>query len=251
MIDNKKIPTWLGVVIIVIFSATAVAFVLVYEKNSKTSGIKNDVAMTQESTPAEKKKEQSNENEDIYYKSDNLGVEFSYKSLRVGKINSFIQEKNNEIKLMVAQEDTERNKEICAENKECQIVDGVIYWPGIGGLNVYEKSTNESIEDAIARVMKQKGGSPSKCVIDSYVDRGKTVYYIKQKKEYVPLNNGDVSAGMIRQRKFTEETYKICALPGNGHFIYTKNESKTKFAFIYGEMMDAPDINEESVKFIK
>jgi hypothetical protein len=41
MIDNKKIPTWLGVTIIIIFSATTLTFVLVYEKNKKRNEVQN------------------------------------------------------------------------------------------------------------------------------------------------------------------------------------------------------------------
>ncbi|MFA5994728.1 MAG: hypothetical protein WC823_07265 [Parcubacteria group bacterium] len=45
MIDNKKIPTWLGTAIIIIFATTAAAFVLMYEKNKNDVQIRNVVAI--------------------------------------------------------------------------------------------------------------------------------------------------------------------------------------------------------------
>jgi hypothetical protein len=60
--DNKKIPTWLGTVIIIIFAATMGAFVWKYEKNQKTVEQSQNVII--ESKPVEENKEQNNQQKD-------------------------------------------------------------------------------------------------------------------------------------------------------------------------------------------
>lgn len=259
--DNKKIPTHLGTILIVIIALTAGLFVVKYEKGQEMEEAKmQSVVVNNKTTEINN---QTNKQKDIYnevmhYASQKLGVEFDYKADRAGKIGSFIQENGNEIVLMVAEENNERNLDRCSKDKECQLIDNIPYFPGIGALEVYEKNTNDSIEDAIIKIMMKNRGDSSKCVVDSYVNKKnkQRVYYIKQKKEFVPLANGDVLVGMEQQKKFEIESQKTCSKfavgtgPGGKDFIYNPEKSITKFAFIYGEMLDAPDINKESIEFI-
>jgi hypothetical protein len=58
MIDNKKIPTWLGVVIIIIFAITVGVMVWRYEKNHEITKINNNV-ITSKETIVDNKKEES------------------------------------------------------------------------------------------------------------------------------------------------------------------------------------------------
>ncbi len=258
---NQKIETKLGVIIIVIFALTTLAFALVWEKSRNENEVENNATATNK--PAEQggdEKKQTDENKDIYYKSNNFGVEFTYKSFRTGKLGSFIQENDNKIRLMVARNDGGYTNERCKQDKDCQEIGGLMYWPGTGALEIYEKNADESIEDAIMKVVKNKGGDPSKCEADSYVEhyvgREEKQYYIKYKKEYIPMENENVSNGFERRKEFEKEAINACSDfavgvgPGGKNFIYHSEESKTKFAYIYGDRSDAPDINDGSIKFI-
>ena len=259
--DNKKISTILGTVLIIIFSATALAFVLVHENKQSKSEINNNVAVISENLhPEENKKietenknKQDDKNEFIYYRSANLGVEFSYKAYRTGEIGSFIQEKGNEIRLMVAEENNERNLERCSKDNECQLINGFPYWPGIGGLNVYEKNTNESIEDAIAKLINKNGGDASRCNIETiYPIPEEKSYQIKPKNKYVPIKKEDHETMQDRQNR-EQYNIKVCSkFARSSYFIYHPDESKTKFSYIYwdGQYLDAPDINYDSIKFL-
>lgn len=57
--DNKNIPTWLGAAIIIIFAATALAFVLISENNHRAREVKNNAIYDQ----SEKRINPSNSNQ--------------------------------------------------------------------------------------------------------------------------------------------------------------------------------------------
>jgi hypothetical protein len=71
MIDNKKIPTWLGVVIIVIFAVTSLVFVMVWENTWREKDVENNVALVSEN------KQQENEKENIPNEDDKKLIDTS------------------------------------------------------------------------------------------------------------------------------------------------------------------------------
>jgi hypothetical protein len=273
--DSDKKPNcdhkpWIYSVLVAVVAAVLVGGGVYYfmnqnyesEKGELATQIKNGEMATKECKSekevCEKEKEDLLEGDknNIYsyenlYRSFNLGVEFAFRPAE----NSFVYEKENVLKIL---QNKKISKENCTEDSACYLVLDNPYFLGVGEITIFNKSSEESINEAIEKLIKKEGKDPTNCDIKvKDLDNNKKEISVEYKNLYEPLETNDVSAGLVHKTEFEKEANEICSRfvqgpgPGAGGFIYNPVESEIVFAYIYSQGLDALDIQPESIRFIQ
>jgi ribosomal protein S16 len=269
--DNKNISTKLGVVIIVIFAVTALAFVLVYEKNKKISEVKNNVAITvQESTqPENKRKEEAEKTEPDspsgkYTSIDNV-IEFQYRT-----DGNPIFEKDGTIQFLPLV-DKVLNNQYYSYLKDYSIFNfnekKYAVMPILSGKNnpdegiiIFDKKENETLEDAIKKLIRQQGKNPANCKVVKEQNGEKEKAWIELAREYNPteeelMKHSNSPEHFRKWIAVGAKTAELCSIfsppstPGLSIFEYDSAKNKRKFIFEKLRGYDG-NINYYSIKFI-
>jgi hypothetical protein len=215
--DNKKIPTWLGVMIIIIFSVTTLAFVMAW-KNKKTGEIRKETINTNEKTvdactnsSIKTSDDQAIKyllTEDGYYRSVNHGLEF-----RLGNLakDEFVYEDESGIRTI-----SEYQPHSCNNEWEEKLKGKFVSINGRqfmdfhrNDISFLKKSSDETIQQALTRLIKSEGKNPLNCdikIIDMGGKEGEgKKYAIIQLSENAKVTETDINSFIKANPSFTKD----------------------------------------------
>ncbi|EKE11222.1 MAG: hypothetical protein ACD_15C00114G0001 [uncultured bacterium] len=270
--DNKKISTILGTVLIIIFAATALAFVLVYENKQSKSEINNNVAVISENLQPEENKKNETENkqspEEVQKELQTLNSEdgnITYTAISKEDYHSMMI-KNDKYSMGLMP--TSKTQFIKYENKNLGI--SFIYRGNLKSyikevspgklqfidysynkysanpqdyIEIYSKKTSDTLEEAVKKLIVQKGADLKKCEINMLPDymNGQAINVIYNKPFVYDKSKCLASdQGPICQTRQMDKYSKIasnnCSVFERSwfynYFIYQSENTTNKIVFI-------------------
>ncbi|MFA5994565.1 MAG: hypothetical protein WC823_06440 [Parcubacteria group bacterium] len=267
--DNKNISTKLGVAIIIIFSLTALAFVLLCERSKSTGVIQSDIdpiiqkPQMEKKQDIESKKIETNSPSGKYTSIDNV-IEFRYAASKDRPIYEkdgiiqYLWQINDDWSASVGMEGYEPMN--IAEKKYAIVP---FLEKSQEGIMIFDKKESETLEDAIKRLIRQQGKNPSNCKIVKEQDGEKEKARIELASEYKPtekeLRDIGLPEGIAQSVKESfaigAKKRELCSMfcnaggPGVSVFEYDSKKNKSKFIFEQASGYDS-SINFHTVEFL-
>ncbi|MFH0891400.1 MAG: hypothetical protein V1867_01325 [Candidatus Falkowbacteria bacterium] len=239
---------------------------------SVRSEAQSEIAQAQSQVEALQKEMDDQKNDDLkqkeatttygVYRSFNLGIEFT----RAMPSKTLVYEKGDKINILWLRSDKYQAAP-CHEDKGCYSIMGNTYDDGSQEITVFSKSSDETIEEAIKKLITREGKNPDDCkvVVKDYKEK-KWVHmelaepYEPSKEELNTFNMdgpGSASAkeriieGKIREKCYFHTPSANFTGSYNHSFIYDPKNSITKFARFESRCCDGVDFDFDSIRFSK
>lgn len=195
------------------------------------------------------------------FMSKSMGIRFKYfKEHEDGDYDARIIERDGKIILLVNFKDDES----ACEEKNCEYIDGR-YFTKLGeAFDIFEKSKEEPIEDAILKLVSDEGKNPEECKVVKFDDGNRKTAKIKSvepievtEAEIAEYENGlpsEIIEELIRNNKLRE----LCSdyagawtIPGGDqYFIYDDENHKDIFIFAKKSGMGMSWIAPSTIEFM-